>query len=261
MQRPYSFASTLEKKKQHKNQEVRQAVGVQHEDIGVHAEYKHYICVSVGGGGLNAWVQRKRPFFTRPQQFLDAADNLWLFFQKWDFSSHLASRSSQSQAHFHTGKVSYYFELLNPAHGYRYCMCSWRESTHTLMHKLCMKIEKRGRRINRAVGKNKIFSTYFSFIGGTIGHSSPLFPHLKIKPLEMTQKEGFLGCSKPVFIWLVFWINFFEWIWRLPQTTLQLPSPGQREPKNGLRCHFPGAGHWATPHLCAAGAMPGDPGP
>lgn len=137
-------------------------------------------------GGLNACVQRKRPFSARPQQFLDAADNLWLFFQKWDFSSHLASRSSQSQAHFHTGKVSYYFELLNPAHGYRYCMCSWRESTHTLMHKLCMKIEKRGRRINRAVGKNKIFSTYFSFIGGTIGHSSPLFPHLKIKHLEMT---------------------------------------------------------------------------
>lgn len=51
MQRPYSFASTLEKKKQHKNQEVRQVVGIQHEDIGVHAEYKHYICVSVGGGG------------------------------------------------------------------------------------------------------------------------------------------------------------------------------------------------------------------
>lgn len=49
--------------------------------------------------------------------------------------------------------------------------------THTHMHKLYMKIEKQGRRINRPVGKNKIFSTYFSFIGGTIGHSSPLFPH------------------------------------------------------------------------------------
>lgn len=47
MQRPYSFASTLEKK-QHKDQEVRQVTGVQHEDIRVHAEYKHYICVSGG---------------------------------------------------------------------------------------------------------------------------------------------------------------------------------------------------------------------
>lgn len=48
MHRPYSSASTLEKK-QHKNQEVRQVSGVQHKDIRAHAEYKHYICVSVGG--------------------------------------------------------------------------------------------------------------------------------------------------------------------------------------------------------------------
>jgi len=38
---------------------VRQAVGVQHEDIGVHAEYKHYICVSVGGRGVERMCAEK----------------------------------------------------------------------------------------------------------------------------------------------------------------------------------------------------------
>lgn len=80
MQRPYSFASTLEKKKQHKNQEVRQVVGVQHEDIGVHAEYKHYICVSVGGGGWTHGCRESDPSLQDP-------NNSWMQLIIFDYFS------------------------------------------------------------------------------------------------------------------------------------------------------------------------------
>lgn len=141
-------------------------------------------------------------------------------------------------------------------------MCSWRESTHTLMHKLCMKIEKRGRRINRAVGKNKIFSTYFSFIGGTIGHSSPLFPHLKIKHLEMTQIGGGSWDVASPYLFGLFLDSFFWMNLKIaPNNCIGAITRAVRAKKTRLKCHFPGAGHWALPHLCAAGAMPGDPGP